>query len=502
MSKTSLAKKALMLTSARCLAFVLTAFHPVVLTRILGKGDYGTYAQFYLIVMTLIPLGEMGIAQGIYYFLPKGEVIKRAIAYQACLLVSVTGGVVVCCLLTYDSLIAALMGNPQITVLVPFMAFYCYCGIASSAFEALMIADGNSAHASAVTLAMQVLNSFALIGGALAGRSLSAIMTALCVASGLRLLFQYLYVMRRFGFPPQAADFAGIGTTLRYVVPTGTASFIWSLQGKVQGYLVSALFLPAVYATYAVGTVSLPFVGIITATAGNIMMTEVSSSDRDDEGKKRVLSLWNSAIRKMNLALMPMFVFFFVMSEPFIVFMYTEQYRDCVSLFKLSLLNVLIASINNAAIIGGLGESRYLMKLSILRLPLSLLVMTLFIKLFGITGAVLGNVMVTIFIILIEFRKVASLLDVSWIELVRWGDNVRIFAAAVAASLPVLAIATAGWPPLVTLAAGVVVYGATYLGLAWITVLRADEIELLRRFAVTFASWWRAAAPTEKRQSV
>jgi len=497
MSKASLTKQAFVLTSARCLAFALTAFHPVVLTRVLSKSDYGTYAQFYLVVMTLIPLGEMGVAQGIYYFLPKSDVIKRVIAYQACLLISITGFIVVSGLVLYDRHLAALIGNPQIAALVPFMAIYCYCGIASSAFEALMIAEGSSTHASAVTLVMQVLNSSALIGGALVGRSLTAIMTAICVASGLRLFFQYLYVGRKFGFPPRAADFAGLGKTLGYVVPAGTSAFIWSLQGKVQGYLVSVLFSPAVYATFAVGTISLPFVGIITATVGNVMMTEVSRSSRDEGGKERILSLWNAAIRKMNLAFMPMFVFFVIMAEPFIALMYTEQYIESATIFRLSLFNLLIASINNAAIIGGLGGSRYLMKLSIIRLILSILIVTLFVKWLGITGAVLGNFIVTVTIILIEFKKVSSLLEAGLFNIIRLRDNVKILVAAVVASLPIYAIAVVGWSPLSTIAASIAAYGVTYLALAMTFVLSVEEVDFVKRFTASLGSRWRALTPTD-----
>jgi O-antigen/teichoic acid export membrane protein len=284
-STPTLSRQAFILTGARSLAFALTAIHPVVLTRILSKSDYGIYAQFCLVVISLIPLGEMGIAQGIYYFLPKSGVIKRAIAFQACFLTFVTGLIVCGGLFVFDQYLSELIGNPQIMIFVPFMAIFCFCSIASSSLEALMIAEGNSRMASAVTLVMQLINSSALIGGALVCRSLEGIMTAMCVASGLRLLIQYLYIGRSFGFPPVSADFVGIGKTLSYVLPMGSANFIWSLQGRIQGYIVSALFSPAVFATYSVGTMSLPFVGIITATAANVMMPEIARTAQGADGK-------------------------------------------------------------------------------------------------------------------------------------------------------------------------------------------------------------------------
>jgi O-antigen/teichoic acid export membrane protein len=491
-STRTLSRQAFILGGARCLAFALTALHPVVLTRILSKSDYGTYAQFYLVAISLIPLGEMGIAQGIYYFLPKSGVIKRAIAFQACLLTFLTGLIVSGTLLGLDRYLSELIGNPQIIRLVPFIAIYCFCLIASSSFEALMIAEGNYQLASAVTLVMQLIHSSALIGGALVCRSLEGIMTMICVASGLRLLFQYLYIGRSFGFPPVSSDIVGIGKTLSYILPTGSANFIWSLQGRIQGYIVSALFSPAVFAAYSVGTVSLPFVGIITATAANVMMPEISRSVGDADGRNHILVVWNAAIRKMNLFLMPMFVFFFIMAEPFIVLMYTGQYLDSVTLFRLSLMNVLIASINNSVVIGGMGESQYLMRLSILRLPLSIMVIILLTREFGVAGAVLGSVIATVLIILIEFRKVASLVNVRMIELIRWGDNGRIFMAALVACLPMVIITGANWSPVLTLTVGIAVYGAAYLAVARSLVLHPAEMDLVKKFFVMSVLYLRA----------
>jgi O-antigen/teichoic acid export membrane protein len=482
LSTRTLSRQAFILSGARCLAFALTALHPVVLTRILSKSDFGTYAQFYLIALSLIPLGEMGVSQGIYYFLPKNGVKKRAIAFQACLLTFVTGLVVCSVLLVLDRYLSELIGNPHIIVLVPFMAIYCFCLIASSSFEALMIADGNCNLASAFTLVMQLINSSALIGGALTCRSLEGIMTAICVASGLRLLIQYLYIGHSFGYPLVSADISGIGKTLDYVLPTGAANFIWSLQGKFQGYIVSALFSPLVFAVYSIGTVSLPFVGIITATAGNVMMPEISRTASDAYGRSHIIAVWNAAIRKMNLFLMPMFVFFFIMAEPFIVLMYTGQYLESVILFKLSLLNVLIASINNGALIGGMGESHYLMRLSILRIPLSFAILVPLTIVYGVVGAVLGNVLVTVLIILIEFRKVASLLDVKVIELIRWGDSGRIFIAALVACLPITIINVAEWTPVLALTVGISIYAVAYFVAVRVIALHPSEIDLVKKF--------------------
>ena len=63
-------KPALMLMSGRALAFAVTFFVPAVLARVFTQTEFGTYKQFILITYTLYSLGQFGLAECLFYFLP------------------------------------------------------------------------------------------------------------------------------------------------------------------------------------------------------------------------------------------------------------------------------------------------------------------------------------------------------------------------------------------------------------------------------------------------
>ena len=63
-------RPALQLMSGRATAFAITFLIPVVLSRLFTKAEFGTYKQIFLIVYSLYGVGQVGMAECLYYFLP------------------------------------------------------------------------------------------------------------------------------------------------------------------------------------------------------------------------------------------------------------------------------------------------------------------------------------------------------------------------------------------------------------------------------------------------
>src|ERR1051325_2700062 len=88
----SVFKPALLLMSGRTIAFAATFFIPLVLARVFDPAQFGTYKQLFLIWATLYAIAQLGMAQSLYYFLPRAP--HRAGSYVAnCLLFLAAAGV-------------------------------------------------------------------------------------------------------------------------------------------------------------------------------------------------------------------------------------------------------------------------------------------------------------------------------------------------------------------------------------------------------------------------
>ena len=76
------------LVIGRSVGFAAAFAIPIVLSRMLDQTEFGTYKQLFLIYATLFGVAQLGMAECLYYFIPKdstgaGQHIASALATLA-----------------------------------------------------------------------------------------------------------------------------------------------------------------------------------------------------------------------------------------------------------------------------------------------------------------------------------------------------------------------------------------------------------------------------------
>lgn len=481
----SLTEQAAVLFAGNALALLVGAVVPMVLVRVFTLLEYGLYQQLFLIFTTLLPLGQMGVTQGLYYFLPREPEKRDAVVAQTLLFVLAAGAICFLVLMVFRFRIAELMNNPEIGQHLPVLALFILFMIVSSFLEALMIAEGKTGFSSLVRVVSELIRSLTVIFTALVTHNVLAVLIALACFSLARCVFLWVYLTGRYRLFSGGIDFAFWWRQLSYSLPIGFANVAWLFQIRLHSFFVTFLFTPATYAIYAIGTYSLPFLGLISSAASNVMVPELARCQKDGN-RARILSAWSGALRKMNLFYFPLFVFFFIVAHEFIVVLFTEQYAESVSIFRISLLGLLVSGLNTGAILGAYAETRYLMGIALLRLAVAIPVLYLFTMTWGIHGAVTADVLVSAFFRLFVLGKVARVMETSFAALCRPGENGRIMAAALLAGLPVLALKHfLVVTPLFMLACAALVFILAYSIVGFgLRIVTQSDIDLLRRIIV------------------
>lgn len=317
----SLTEQAAVLFVGHVLALLVGVAVPMVLVRIFPQAQYGLYQQLFLVFTTLLPFGQMGVTQGLYYFLPREPDKKDAVVAQTFLFVIITGAFCLLGLFFFRERIAVFMNSPEMTQYLPVVAFYVFFMIVSSFTETLMIAEGKARLSSIVRVISEFARSLTVIITAILTRSIYAVFVALCCFALIRCLYQGWYLSGRYQMFSGGVDFAFWKRQLSYSMPIGLENLVWLIQMKLHSFFVTFLFNPAVYAIYAVGTYNLPFISLITTSVSNVMIPELVRCQKAGN-TTRILSVWAGALRKMNLFFFPMFIFFFIMAHDFIVFFF------------------------------------------------------------------------------------------------------------------------------------------------------------------------------------
>src|SRR2546428_13916956 len=66
-------KPAMTLMTGRIVGFAVAFCLPIVLVRVFGPAEFGTYKQLFLIHGTLLGIAQLGMAESLYYFLPNAS---------------------------------------------------------------------------------------------------------------------------------------------------------------------------------------------------------------------------------------------------------------------------------------------------------------------------------------------------------------------------------------------------------------------------------------------
>ena len=463
--KKSLTEQATVLFVGNVIALLLGLMVPMVLVRVFTREEYGLYQQLFLVFTTMLPFGQMGVTQGLYYFLPREPEKKDAVVAQTLIFVMLTGVFFSIVLVSFRFRLALLMNSPEIGHHLPVVALYIMFMISSSFIETLMIAEGKIHLASVVRVVFELIRSLTVVVTALVTRSIYSIFIALVCFSLLRCVYQWVYLSGRYRLFIGIIDLVFWKRQLAYSIPIGLGNVAWLIQMKLHNFFVTFLFPPAIYAVYAIGTYNLPFLSIITTAVSNVMVPELSRCQKNGN-TARIVTLWGNSLRKINFFFFPLFVFFFIMSREFIVAVFTEQYLDSVIIFRISLIGILIGGINTGAILNAYAETRYQMWIALFRVPVAIIALYFFTKTWGILGAVAANVSVSVFFRFYVLGKVSKLVNVPVMGLFRLDQNGRIMAVALIAGIPVLAVKHfVIMPPLLLL-----VLCATFFCLSYIMV--------------------------------
>ena len=70
-TRDAISRPAFLLVTGRTIGFAASFIIPVLLVRTFNQAEFGTYKQLFLIYGTLYGLAQLGMAESLYYFVPR-----------------------------------------------------------------------------------------------------------------------------------------------------------------------------------------------------------------------------------------------------------------------------------------------------------------------------------------------------------------------------------------------------------------------------------------------
>jgi len=477
---TGAAQPALWLVSGRAVGFALTFAIPVVLARSLTPVAFGTYKQLFLIYATLYTLGQLGMAESLYYFLPAEKRGAGPLLANAALVLAASGACLLAVLLGTGDLIARLLSNPALVEHLAPLGLFLFLMLLSSPLEIALICRNRYRSAAAAYALSDACRAGLLILPVLWFPRVGAVMVGAILFAGGRAAATVVLLVRtlRERLRPDAPL---LRRQLGYALPFELYVLVAIAQGSYHQYAIAHQFDAAAFAIYSVGCLALPLVDLVGTSAGNVLMVQMGEAIRDGRPGEAA-GLWRETVRKLALLLLPLAGLLVVNARDIIELLFTSAYASSVPIFMLCALVLFPLAVPIDSGLRVFAETRTLFVLHLVTLLTVAASLPWLLSWLGIAGGIVSVALSAAVAKGIGLARLGRLMRVPATRVLPWQAIGAVTAVAAAACVPALVTGRAlPFPPFIRAAAVSLVYAAAFgAGCAVLRIFRADEIAAAR----------------------
>jgi len=454
----SSSRPAMLLVTGRSVGLAASFAIGIVLARMFDPAVFGVYKQFFLIYATLYGVLQLGMAESLYYFVPRKPEHTGRYAANAIAALALTGTASIGSLYFARPMLAGWM-NPQLAQYALPLGLFLTFMLTATVLEIVMVSRQKHL-AAAITYAISdMVRTLLFIGPALLFASLDAVFVGAAIFAALRLAATLVALWRLCGRELRI-DTSLLRQQLGYAVPFALAVGVDVVLINYHQYVVAARFDAATFAIYAIGCLQIPLYDLIVTSTVNILMVKMADTPRGEAA----VALWHDTVCRLAFLIFPLAALLVVGAHDLIVGLFTATYVASVPIFVVWVLTMLPAVMAVDAVLRVYAQTRFLLIMNLVRFACVAGLIGAFLSSFGLMGAVLVALLGLTVTKTIGVIRVAWLMRLGVRDALPWRRLAGITAIAVLSTVPVRWLQeTVAWPPLATFIVGTTLYGATYL---------------------------------------
>ena len=440
-------------------ATVLSFALPLVLTRLLPQSEFGTYKQVWLVVSTGYFMLQLGLSQSLYYFIPRKDGRAQAWLTQSFVSVTVLGALGGLVLWAARFAIARQFGNPELAGFGLPAALIAFTMVATSCIELQLTAEGKSRAAAWVIFLSDAVRVAASVVPLALGWGLQGFFWAYVLHGAARLVLQVVLLFKGGG--PQF-DWALFRRQLAYSLPFGAAILLDIPQRTFHQWAVGWSVDAAAFAIYAQGCFQVPIVNLLYSPISDVLQVRLA----EPGGREHGVHLFHDANLRLAAVFLPFTAGMVAAASLFVPAMFTHLYDASIPIFSVAILVTPLSALPIDGVLRAFGRTKYLFRIFLVKLLVTVPLVLLGLRLFGMIGAIAGHTVAEAAVRIAMLARVRRELETSWREVLPWRQLGLIAAASLLACFPAAAIAhwsAAGPRPFLALCAAGAAYAVVYL---------------------------------------
>jgi len=410
----------ILLTFVKLVTFFTSMLTTKILSVSLSLYDYGTYSSVILITGSLTSFTLLGLGDAINYFYNNNDSCKADeresfinTIYLIQLFVGIFAGLL---LLAFAGSVSNYFGNKSVKSLLYIVCLKPMFENIIHLYQVLFISVNKAKIIAVRNFLISILRIFVVIISLNVFNELYLVFVLLVILDIFQIIvFEMMFGKIEFNIRPWRLSLKKITPILKYGLPMGVFLITNTLMRSTDKLIIGYFSTTENLALYSNCSKPLPFDIIITSFA-TVLVPYIMKYISNNE-KEKLISLFRSYISLGYLSMWLMAVGAIVVSNEIIPFLYADIYLEGRNIFIIYLVDTMLKFSSIHLIIAASGESKYLMKISVITLILNIILSIVFYFIFdafGIPqcGPALATVTVSAIYTFIIINKTRNILSV------------------------------------------------------------------------------------------
>ena len=199
--------------------------------------------------------------------------------------------------------------------------------------------------------------------------------------------------------------------------------------------IISGFLGATYYAIYINGSYQIPLISIFISSVVAVIAPDITAFHFKEE-HTQLVSVIRKSIDKTSLLVLPLFIFFLMVSKEFILALYSNKFYASIAIFRITLFILPFRLTNYGNILNLLGKTKTVLFISLLELVLNGALSLTLLRFMGIYGPAISFLITTIIQIFILVYYITKTVDTNITELFPIKNMGNYFLISVLASLP------------------------------------------------------------------
>jgi len=387
------------------LSTVIMAVGTIVLARLLMPAEYGLYTVALAPSLMIGLFGDWGISSAITKYTAcarvenKEEDIRGIIA--AGLIFEAMAGLALSLISFFLAtfIASAIFHRPESTPLISFASFTIFANSLLVAIQSSFAGFERMELSSITMICQSVVKTVAspllvLLGlgalGAMIGYTVSFL--AATIIGVVVLYFALLRSLKRTQVN-RSQIYRTLRAMLRYGVPLSASTIVAGFQLQFYSFMMAFYCDNVTIGNYQAANNFAVLLTFVTVPISTVLFPAFAKVDPKNE-QELLRTIFTSSVKYTALFLVPATMGVMILAKPMVSSLFGETYTYApyfLTLYVISNLFTVFGGLSMRSLLAGVGETKVIMKLSLLTLIFGLSLAFLLVPAFGVVGVILGN---------------------------------------------------------------------------------------------------------------